>query len=344
MCVLLAVLSLVLVIVAHAKINALESQNAAERWQGDSEQKFAQVSCFIPIGSEIDIETVYGYRMSMIKAMEDASLDVKGDTMLWNDAWSCSGKVYVSGALGKGDASVTAVGGDFFNFHPIKLVSGSYFTARDLMQDRVLLDRELSWLIFGSSDVEGLSLDINGMNFVVAGVIERESDSASTKAYNAGRGLYMSYDAYKKLNENAGISCYEYVMAEPVSGYARSTAETSFPVKDAEFVDNTQRFDALSVMKLALNPLARSMQTAPIIYPYWENAARYTESVAGMLYVGAILLLLLPTGTAVFFAVRYIRRGKAKLDDEIIPAAKENISEKIRIRQRRRWERYHGRH
>lgn len=344
LCALLVIASLALVLAAHAKTAALTSQKAAERWQGDNEQRFAQVSCFIPAGSEIDVDAVYNYRYAMIKALESASMNVKGDTALWNDAWSCSGKVNVSGALGKGDAAVTAVGGDFFNFHPIKLVSGSYFSAQDLMQDRVLLDRELSWLLFGSSDVEGLSFEINGVSFVVAGVIERENDSVSTRAYNSGRGLYMSFEAYKMLNENAGISCYEFVMAEPVKGYARSTAEASFPVKEAEFVDNTQRFDTLRVMKLSLNPFARAMQTAPIIYPYWENAARYTEAFAGFMYVMAVILMLLPGTTAVFYAVRYIKRGKAKLEDNIIPEAKENITEKIRIRQRRRWERYHGKH
>lgn len=344
LCALLAVLSVVLILTAQFNIRALDSQKAAERWQGDSEQPFAQISCYIPIGSEIDVETVYSYRYAMIKALEDASLEVNGDTALWNDAWSCTGKVYVSGALGKGDAAVTAVGGDFFNFHPIKLISGNYFSAQDVMQDRVLLDRELAWLLYGSSDVEGLSLDINGSSFVVAGVIEREDDSISTRAYKAGRGLYMSYDAYKKLYETAGISCYEFVMAEPVSGYARNTAEASFPVRDAEIVDNTHRFDSFRVMKLSLDPFERSMQSAPIIYPYWENAARYTEDMAGYLYVRSIMLLILPLCTLIYYAVLFLKRGKDKLTDEVIPEAKENISEKIRIRQRRRWERYHGKH
>lgn len=343
-CLLLLIASVVCILSSAAYTRRLDSQHAAKRWQGDSEQSFAQVSCFIPVGSEIGVDSIYTFRYAMIKALEDASLDVSGDTALWNDAWSCSGTVNVSGALGKGEAAVIAVGGDYFNFHPVRLVSGSYISPQDLMQDRVLLDRELAWLLFGSAEVQGLSFDIEGNSFVVAGVVEREEDPVSEKAYKAGRGLYMSFETYLKLRENAGVSCYEFIMAEPVAGYARSTAESSFPVKRAEVVDNSQRFSTLNAVKIALNPFERSMQTDGIVYPYWENAARYTESVCGSLLLWAAGFMLLPAGTVLWYAVKYIRRGRAKLNDELIPEAKENISEAIRRRQRKRWEKYHGKH
>ena len=36
-------------------------------------------------------------------------------------------------------------------------MSGSYFQEGDLMQDLVLLDEELAWILFGSSDLQGLT-------------------------------------------------------------------------------------------------------------------------------------------------------------------------------------------
>ena len=67
------------------------------------------------------------------------------------------------------------------------------------MQDRALLDEETAWLLFGGTDIQGLSFKINGVPFVVAGVIEREQDFATKKAYTDGMGIFISYDGYMNL-------------------------------------------------------------------------------------------------------------------------------------------------
>ena len=60
------------------------------------------------------------------------------------------------------------------------------------MKDRVLLDEDLAWLLYGGTDIAGLSMKINGVPYMIAGVVEREQDKFSTAAYTSGRGLYMS--------------------------------------------------------------------------------------------------------------------------------------------------------
>ena len=144
--------------------NDLVSQQQALRWQGESEQDFAQISCFIPENETIQLESIWSYRNAMIARLEEASLDIQS-SQLWLDAWSAGGKVDVSSALGKGKADVMAVGGNFFDFHPIRLISGGYISQNDLMKDRVLIDEELAWLLFGGTDLQGLSFKINNQNF-----------------------------------------------------------------------------------------------------------------------------------------------------------------------------------
>lgn len=61
------------------------------------------------------------------------------------------------------------MGGNFFDFHPIRLLSGNYISPDDLMKDRVLLDEDTAWLLFGGTQLEGLSFKIDGVPFVVAG-------------------------------------------------------------------------------------------------------------------------------------------------------------------------------
>ena len=74
-----------------------------------------------------------------------------------------------------------------------------------------------------------------GVPFVVGGVIEREQDFASQRAYTVGQGLYMSYDAYVSLTGNEqAITCYELVMPEPVKGFALDTVKTNFTLGRGE--------------------------------------------------------------------------------------------------------------
>ena len=282
------------------------------------------------------------------------------------DAWSCVDKVSVSSALGKGDVYATAVGGRFFDFHPITLLSGNYISSDDLMQDRALLDEETAWLLFGGTDIQGLSFKINGVPFVVAGVIEREQDFATKKAYTDGMGIFISYDGYLNLFSGTadaasaadavsdasavqggagaatGIQCYEFVMPDPVKNFALSFAKEKFPIGRGEIVNNTERFRLSSLWEKVKSFDERSMQTRGVLYPYWENAARCVEDRAALLLVAAIAALILPVVTVLVLAVRYAVRGKRRLEDDLLPAWKDSAEEAIRVRQRARWEKRHG--
>lgn len=198
----LALLCLSCLLVYSHLANMLDSQHQAERWQGEGELKFSQLSCFMSVDQKLTLEQVYTFRNAMMTKFHEAALDIDNDSQLLCDAWSTTGKVYVSSDQGKGDVSVIAVGGNFFDFHPIRLLSGNYISPDDLMKDRVLLDEETAWLLFGGTQLEGMSFKIDGVPFVVAGVIEREQDFASLKAYTSGMGIYMSYDAYSSIKSS----------------------------------------------------------------------------------------------------------------------------------------------
>lgn len=327
----------------------LDTQRAYERWQGDSALKFAQVSCFLPVDEKISQEQVYSFRNEMQKKFQEAALTAS-DGKLFNDAWCTFGKVKVSGTHGSGEVSVTAVGGSFFDFHPLRLISGNYIGESDFMRDRVLLDEETAWLLFGGRDLTGMSLQINGEPFVVAGVIRREDDRISRKAYTSGMGIYMSYESYMNLGSDAadpsafigrsGISCYELIMAEPVSGFAYSVVSEKFPVRSGTIVKNSERYDLVNLLRVAKAFGTRSMQTQGLILPYWENAARSTEDWCTVMIFNAVLFALFPLFVLVRAAAGYGRDGREKLSD-FIPRKQDEIKEAIRRQQRRRWEKQH---
>lgn len=344
----------------HALSRMLPSQLTAERWQGESEQSFAQISCFIPVDETVTLNEIGAFREAAATKLHEAGLDIASDAVLMADAWSCTDKVSVSSALGKGDVYATAVGGEFFTFHPIRLISGNYITADDLMQDRALLDEETAWLLFGGTDIQGMTFKINGVPFVVAGVIEREGDYASRKAYTDGMGIFISYEAYTLLDSASaaltgaatadsgvstaapGIQCYELVMPDPVKSFALNFVKEKFPIGRGEVINNTARFTPSALWTLIRSFDTRSMQTRGVIYPYWENASRGAEDRAALLLILGAALLAVPTLTAFAAAVHYAIIGKQTLEDTLIPRWKETAEEALRLRARRRWEKRHG--
>lgn len=344
----------------HVLSRMLPSQLAAERWQGESEQSFAQISCFIPVDETVTLNEIGAFREAAMTKLHEAALDITSDAVLMADAWSCTDRVSVSSALGKGEVYATAVGGEFFIFHPIRLISGSYISADDLMQDRALLDEETAWLLFGGTDIQGMTFKINGVPFVVAGVIEREEDYASKKAYTDGMGIFISYDAYTLLDSATaalvgadtadaasssaapGIQCYELVMPDPVKNFALNFVKEKFPIGRGEVINNSERFTLPALWTLLRSFDTRSMQTRGVIYPYWENASRGAEDRAALLLVLGALFLAVPVVTAVVALVRAAVRGKQTLEDSLIPKWKEDAEEAIRVRARRRWEKQHG--
>ena len=321
----------------------LPSQQAAERWQGDSDMPYKQISCFLPVNEMITLEQIGTFRTAAMTKLKESSLDITGDEVLMMDCWSTNGKVNAKGTHGKGEAAVIAVGGNYFDFHPIHLLNGDYLHPNDLMEDRVLLDTELSWLLFGGYDLQGMPVTINGIPYVVAGVIERETDPASRKAWPEDTlGMFMSYEGLHKLQEDLKIDCYECVLANPVKNFAINVAREKFPIGKGEILCNTDRYQVEKLMTdIVLKYGTRSAHSTGILYPYWENAARMTEDWAALCLLLGTLLPIFPLIMACIWLVHAFRRGKKKMAEEILPETKEKTEEAIRVRQRRRWEKKH---
>jgi hypothetical protein len=314
--------------------NLLEPQEAAKRFRGESDTRFAQVSVFFPVGEGKTASDVNTFRESVDTAITEASLTAPENGSLWTDAYSAEAEITVTGTKGSAEVTALGVGGDWFAFHPLHLRSGGYISETDLMHDKVVLDEELAWKLFGGFDLAGLTVTIGGEPYIIAGVVSHEDDFASEKAYSGEAGLYMYYDAMNAVSESK-ISCYEFICAEPISGFTLGVAQTGFP--DAVTLQNTGRFSFSSVLGIIRDFGERAMSTAGVSFPYWENAARLAENDAALMLALAFVFGAFPVFCAVFLLIRLIRRLKAKLS-VAVPARWEIISDRIRERQRLRLE------
>ena len=336
----LIIVNVVLILAAAASLaglrmvgGTLEALTAAERFQGDSDLRFAQIACYLPVGDGKTEDDLYTFHQSLDSRLVEQSLEAPENGKLYLDAYCGAGKVTISGETGSATVEAVGVGGDFFYFHPLQLRSGSYIRSGDIMDDLVVLDEETAWRIFGGTDLAGMTVTINNEPFVVGGVVHREDDFASRRAYSGEGGIFLSFTALTRLLEDTRINCYEIVMPDPISGFAKGLVEEVFPVGNGDVVENSGRYSLMSLLTVLKNFPGRSMRLNGVIYPYWENAARLTEDYAALLLLAAAVFLLIPLLFLITAVIRYVRWtyrfAKAKIPEKVEAAVEKRREERL---------------
>ena len=290
----------------------LEDQKMAERWSADGD--VSQISCFFSREAAMTEDNFISFEHGLDSALVEASIvnDSENEqARLWADAYSAPGRVSISSERATVEVSAIGVGGDFFLFHPLELLSGSYFSGSDLMQDHIVVDEDVAWQLFGSNDVDGQIVTIGGVPHIISGVIRREDSRMAKEAGLNTSVAYVSCSTLEELGTSYGVNTYELVMPNPVSGYAKTYVMEHIGASEneVEVVENTTRCGLLARFKLLARFGTRSMNSKAIIYPYWENIARGYEDILALLLVLTLLFLLY---AAVLFAVLLIRAFKRK--------------------------------
>ena len=328
-------------------ISKLPDQLGADRWSDD--MKMAQVSLFLTQDQKITEEDIKRFEYILERKLLDAGVtdmsDAKDDALtgpkiidtigideMYGSQGSASnedngiGNLYAVSYCAQGTATLSyedrtlenaaaiGAGGDFFIFHPLTLVSGTYFDGDDLMKDKVVIDEDTAWQLFGSTDIIGQSILIKGVPHYISGVVKKETGKLYEAAGLSKSYVYMSYDSLsrygnilsgvvesKEISEDGatanegGINCVEVLCPNPVKGLALKLSKESL-VSDENVVvaiDNTDRFSAISLFAVLKSSFTRSMWGKAIFYPYWENVARgYEDILALILLIRTIALLI----------------------------------------------------
>lgn len=323
--------------VSNSIISSLHSQQAASAWGGQSGERFAQVSVFFPETRTFREQDIFSLRQAVDAALLTVSIETQGERMPYTEAWSAEGSVFVVGKHGSASASAIGVGGNFFMFHPLRLRDGSYISPNDLMRDRVVLDEELAWRLFGSVQLAGLEVLIDNRPFLIAGVVARESDFASRRAYEGGEGLFMSFEALSAMSgDNLDISSYVIVMPDPITGFAYGVISEYFTGSDVLIVENSTRFSLSNAFSAIASFGERGMRTDTVMLPYWENAARFAEDMQALLLAISLVLIISPTVFAIILLVKLVRY--------LIKRSKQKLLNVIEERDRRAYEKYIAEH
>ena len=307
------IIFLVLSGVSEYMASSQQAQQMAARWSDEGD--VAQISCFFSTNAEVTEEMIISFEHSLESALQEASITQESENpnaRLWADAYSADGKIEISNNKTSLEVNAIGIGGDFFLFHPLKLLSGSYFSGNDVMQDYCVIDQDAAWQLFGSNDVAGMTVYIGGIPHIITGVVERPQGKLEKAAGLDTTVVYVSYETLSSLGSNNGINHYEIVMPNPVNNFAYQRVEENIGVseKDIEIIENTSRYSLLSRLKVIGEFGTRSMNGKAIIYPYWENIARGYEDIIALLTVFMIIFLLYPIVLAVVcFVIWWKHKG-----------------------------------
>lgn len=315
------------------KKNGLADQTAADRWSEENDT--AQISCFFTESANIDENGILTFNHQLDSVLQESSITAdKENARLWVDAYSAPGKVTLDSGMATLEANAVGIGGDFFLFHPVQLLQGGYFSGNDLMQDKIIIDEDAAWQLFGSNDVIGMEVRIGGIPHFVAGVIKRAEGRFNEAAGLDKTLVYVSYESLAELGTTEGINTYEVVMPNPVKNFAYTKVKEKFGIDETDMwvIENSARYDLKGLLTVISEFGTRSMNAHAIRYPYWENAARGWEDVFAVLLVVQIITLLIPAiiGITVIIILWKHRQWTLKDVGHLLIRVKDRIVEKFR--------------
>lgn len=321
--------------IAGSSIARTQSYNrAAQKWDPDGES--SQVSCYFSDDAGFTTDGVYALRAHLNKTLQDAVSQPDGKAPEIPDAYSTPiGTELITGDnTGQGEAELTAVGGEFFLFRDFRLLSGAYFSDRDLMQDGAVIERSLAWTLYGSANVAGQNIYISGVQFYIAAVIDDPTDKYQKRTINELPRVYVSYKGAEQLpsvrysSQDPGyggysggdaspqlrkVSCYECIMYDPVENFSYSTVNKY--LKDMykgkyKAVNNTRRFSTSAMVKAYKKRSDYAVRKDTITFPYWENASRIAEFRISPLYYLRRFCFVIPALTSVWLIWVLFRLAK----------------------------------
>ena len=231
-------------IINGSRVDELYSEQAAARWQ-TKKMKCAEISVFYSQAGALgpmDVNSIRGKIQT--KLAGDDYLSKNSDSRSWMDAYSGHTFEELRKDTTTVKANVYTVGGDFFAIHPIPLKSGSYLDLDNPDYNQIVLDEDVAWTLFGSSDVVNKKVWIGATVFTVVGVVDGAETELEKQAQGDYYSVYVPMKAYHQKsttsvkpaekgdsgasdtgetsNEGPGtkVICYEVVMPNPIENYA----------------------------------------------------------------------------------------------------------------------------
>ena len=335
-----------------------KSQIAAELWSGDTGKSYRQITCFAKGQTQTDgkpdlyltsavslnsadIEAIHKSLDTTVKAAsgeketsgtENKTAVQSNSKRFWIDAYSSEASCTVVRAATEvkpevsAEVTLTGVSGDYYLFHPLKMIGGAFLSDDTLDTKKIVIDKELAFKLFGFYDVVGSDVRINDRAYTIVGVVQHGDTKIDNQTTGDLMHAYVLFDELSYLSAGSSVPgttaasvsvskdaaptdpadpsvpadpstlavmCYEVVLPNKISGIAmqnlKSAMETAGKVeKNFLFVDNTNRFSPLRLYDTVF-PIGENMlERQQYRFPFWELSAETAESVSVFWWVTGI--------------------------------------------------------
>lgn len=279
--------SLLCIVLMNSSFYKTDEQSVYKDFGDD---KYAQISLYFSGNNEFTMEDIYEFRELYAS---------KGLSYL--DTYSYQTSLEAKTDLGSYNSNVIFVDDKYFDFHPFKLLSGSYINEFDNNKDYILIDEYAAWKLFNSgSEVENLEVKIDEKSYYVKGVYKHIDDDLYEKAglekgtifipiCNVMNNSLSGSEVEENMDDDAVIDSYEVILPNEVRGYAYRVVEALMEQRECDYdmVDYSERYRISSLWDTIINVEDIIINSKGIKYPYYENVTRY--------YIYAISRYLLVT-------------------------------------------------
>ena len=313
-------ISAIAIIMISFKYNSisgsLKYNYAAERWtQGKGGA--SQISCYFSNDSGFTVENVEAVRNSIASSLSNSGVETN-KTVIPDSYYAQLGKSTVTcNRNASSQAEITAVGGRFFLFRDFNLLKGAYFSENDNMHNSIVIDRSLAFKLYGSENVIGFSVYLNGVKFAIAAVIADPQTKYEKECAGDIPHAYIPYQAVGLISADVkNVDSYECIIPEPVDELAYNTVNSIFneSYKDkCLIIKNTDRFSSKVIQKQLKTMKQSVVMDKAIELPYWENASRMAEFDLSILYFIKVLLFIIPSATCLFIAIIFSKRLRYRI-------------------------------
>ena len=319
----LALLCVAEIFIIASYTASFEHENAAKRFSNGT--RYAQITVLLPESADFTVDKIMYFRYNLEKALVEKAITSGSENgRLYADAYSAVENASIRSESARStSARVTYIGGDYELFHDEFRTLPKI--EKDVNHDRVLLSRSAAWQLYGGTELYDLPVTIGEDSLLVGGVY----DDYKGKAYEEYYGDLTSVTADIHRDPDRAVTCYELLLVNPVTDFAKNMVKDCLEVEDGTcvIIENSARFSALENIKRIPRLLSadETLPTGVDLTPE-EMMARRGEKVASALTALLLVTAIYPAIWFFILLLRLIKLIKKLADRLIIGKIKDKLS------------------
>ena len=253
---------------------------AAEAFRGDAEDRYAQLAFYCSEEDYLTPDGMMSVKNQLESAMTAESIDPAGNYLL---TASVEKQVSVSRDTATLSAIATVYFGDYFGLHPDLPLKGGYVDESDATTEFCVIDDYTAWRLFGSIDVCGMDLEIDGKLYTVSAVLAADRGEYASY-YGETPRVYILYSSGAMRDQNLCFTTAEAVLPDPITDFAYDMFSEAVSGYSEDVQVITGRFTPIELWENIKGMASLGVMEGQN-FPYYENIARIRETKCAMILV-----------------------------------------------------------